>query len=311
MHMKKISVFAGIFLLLVTGVFVYRWNMKGVSSPLSAKKTDTIQVVVSILPQTDIVKRIGGEQVDIQALIPSGYSPHTYDPTPGEMAFVHTADVYFRIGHIGFEKTRLEDIRGVNPDMRIVDTSAHNTLRTLENHTHEDESHEENNHEHEEEIDPHIWLAPMMVREQARIITDTLSDMDPDNKALYANNLKKLENELMSLDKTLDTAFTPIRGKTMLVYHPAFGYLADAYGFIQQHFQYEGKDPTIKQVQEVIQLARSQNIKAIFVQKQFNTESAQTIAQQIGGVVVEIDPLAPDYLENMRRVAKTITDNLQ
>jgi len=325
----------------LTSLWIISGNRLGNQLMTSQPTEESLKVVVSILPQTEIVERIGGNHVTVRALIPAGYSPATFEPTPQEIKFVSQADVYFRIGQIGFEKTKLESIVSVNPDMVVVDTSENNHYRQLEAHSHDeetDEQHaetdhvgephsEENKHAEEDqqnqvtsaadldhaesELDPHVWLAPPMVLEQAQIVTETLAELDPAHSAEYQANFEALKTDLQQLDLSLRTAFSPIRGKTMLVYHPAFGYLADEYGFHQEHFQFEGKEPTIEQLKTVIELAREENIKVIFVQKQFSTESAQAIAEQIDGLVIEVDPLAPNYLENMQSIADTISQHLR
>lgn len=278
------------------------------------EKADKLKVVVSILPQSYVVGRIGGDKLEVQVLVPSGFAPETYEPTPKEIAYVSRADLYFRIGYIGFEKTRFENLVSINPLMKVVDTSASNRLRSIEAHSHEgEEGHSEEQelgHE-EQEIDPHVWLVPSMVEQQAQIILNTLVGLDVENEQYYRDNFALFSNDLDELDNTLRKAFEPIRGKKMLVYHPAFGYLADEYGFEQEYFQIEGKDPTAAQLQSIIDLAKSEDIRVIFVQKQFSKESAEVIAEEINGVVVEIDPLAENYIENMKSIADVVSSSLK
>lgn len=317
--MKLLFSFLAIVFGVLAAVFAWRAFAGQPSSPLSAE--NQVQVAVSILPQKNIVERIGGELVSVEAMIPAGFSPATFEPTPEQIAFVSQADVYFRIGHIGFEQASMDELVQVNPSMRVVDTSVNNTLRMLEAHDHdhdnehEDGEHEEDHHAeegaHEEgSIDPHVWLAPKMVQEQAAVITAALQEIDPDNASVYQANFETLIADLQMLDQELTTAFAPIQGEVMLVYHPAFGYLADTYGFTQEHFEIEGKEPTLQQLQEVITLARAEDIRVVFVQKQFSTDSAAALAEQINGAVVAVDPLAPDYFANMRSLAQTIAENL-
>jgi zinc transport system substrate-binding protein len=272
---------------------------------------DTLHVAVSILPQKIIVERIGGEFVDVRVLIKPGFSPATYDPTVEDISYISSADIYFRIGQIGFEKTHLQQLISSNPRLEIVDTSRDIQHRFLADHDHEDEheDHEEGS-ENAQSLDPHVWLSPILVQQQASVIAQTLITLDPENTSTYQDNLADLHEELDELDRGLDAAFSTMRGKMMLVYHPAFGYLADRYGFIQEYFEIEGKEPTIQQLQGVIEKAKSNDVRVIFVQKQFSAKSAHALAEEINGTVVMIDPLAPDYFNNMREIARIVSAEL-
>lgn len=304
--MKKLPLFITLLFVFVFGVFTF---VKQNPSPKQAIESRAEhQLIVSVLPQKQIVQRIAGEKFAVNELIPPGFSPATYDPTVEEIKIVANSDMYFRIGHIPFEETNLEELVEANPSMLVVDTSKNNTLRDLEAHSHGEEEHEDD--EHEGGIDPHVWLSPKMVQEQATVIYETLVAQYPEYADEFSTNYEMLIKDLEELDKELDIAFTPIKGKTMLVYHPAFGYLARDYGFTQEHIEIEGKEPSVGDIQHIIDEAKADNVSVIFVQKQFSQDSAKAIADSIGGVVVEIDPLAEDYFANMKAMAKTITDSL-
>ena len=87
------------------------------------------------------------------------------------------------------------------------------------------------------------------------------------------------------------------------MFHPAWGYFAHAYGLKQVPIEIEGKDPKPAQLQELIQHARENNIKVVFVQPQFSTKSAKLVAREIRGQVAFADPLAEDWMANLREVA--------
>ncbi|MCD4761098.1 zinc ABC transporter substrate-binding protein, partial [bacterium] len=219
------------------------------------------------------------------------------------------AELYIRIGHIAFEQAQMDKLKDINSDMLVVDSSKSIKLRTIETHN----THKENKNNHEDEggNDPHIWLDPNMVKIQAENIYQALIKINPENKNYFLANKNKFIKDLDSLDKKLKNSFKPIKNKTILVFHPAFGYLADAYNFHQEAIEIEGKDPTIKNLQKIIDQAKKDNIKVIFVQKQFSTKSAQVIADAIGGTVVQIDPLAQNYFANLEDMAYTINNNLK
>ena len=96
-----------------------------------------------------------------------------------------------------------------------------------------------------------------------------------------------------------------------MAFHPAWSYFAREYGLEQLPIEVEGKAPNPANLKKIIDIARKENIRIIFVQEQFDTNSARAVAAEIGGQVVKIDPLGLDWLENMRRIAQTLGDALK
>ncbi len=248
-----------------------------------------ITVFTSILPQEYFVERIGGDRVEVQALVTPGSSPATYEPTPRQMADLSEAKLFFRIG-VPFENTFVPKVEGATEGLRIIDTRRGITLRGN---------------------DPHIWLNPRLVKVQARTIAEGLIEMDPAGEATYEANLAAFLHDLDALDTDLAEALAPIKGKTFMVFHPAWGYFADAYGLEQEPIESEGKEPTGRQLARMIEMATDQGVRVIFVQPQFDRSSAERIAEAIDGVVVAIDPLARDYVGNLERVAAMVREALQ
>jgi zinc transport system substrate-binding protein len=251
---------------------------------------DKVRVVVTILPQVDFVERIGGDKVQVSEMIPPGFSPATYDPSPEQLQKLQEAELYFRIGHVPFEKAQMGRLESLNPDMEVIDTSEGIDLLNGS--------------------DPHIWLSPKLVQIQAEHIYDALVEYSPENEEYFTQNYDQFIADLDELDQKLEDAFTPIEGQTILVFHPAYGYLADAYGFYQEAIENRGNEPTPAQLQEIIDEAISNNVTVIFVQAQFSADSAEAVAQAIGGAVVQIDPLAKDYFPNLETMAETIVSAL-
>jgi zinc transport system substrate-binding protein len=159
-------------------------------------------------------------------------------------------------------------------------------------------------------MDPHTWLAPKLAEVQAESIRDELARLDPDASALYDANLAALRTELMNLDEQIAEMLESLEGREMFVFHPAWGYFARAYGLKQVPIEIEGKEPAPRELQQVIELAREESFQAIFVQPQFSDASARAIASEVGAEIIRLDPLARDYLANMREMARDIRDGL-
>lgn len=275
-----------------------------------------LNVVVSIPPQKYFVQKVGGDLVSIMVMLPAGADAHTYEPKPRQMAALGKAQIYFTVG-VEFEHVWMKKFMAANPSLKVVHTED-KVPRVPMTEAHEEshdqgpaerhrDAHKEELHADErrhEGLDPHIWLAPKLVAIQARAVRDGLIQADPANWAIYERNLKAFEKEIARLDQELAAAFEGLKGaKHILVYHPAWGYFCRAYGLEQVPIEKEGKKPTAKGLAHLIQQAREEKTKVIFVQPQFSTRAASVVAKAIDGRVVAIDPLAPDWAANLRKVA--------
>ena len=283
--------------------------------------SDKIPVFVSIVPQKYFVQQIGRDIVDVQAMVRPGSSPATYEPKPQQMADLSKAKIYFAIG-VPFENAWLEKIAAANPNMRVIHTDHGIKKRAMAAHHHKDaeeehhnadqheaghdqekvEHHDEDHHKHAG-LDPHIWLSPPLVKIQARTILAALQEADPAHRSVYETNFTAFASQIDQLDADLKKTFVGKTGLQFMVFHPAWGYFADAYGLKQVPIEMEGKNPKPAQLRELIQHARGNGIKVVFVQPQFSTKSAELIAREIGGQVAFANPLAEDWMANLRQVA--------
>lgn len=266
-------------------------------------------VFVSIVPQAHFVERIGGDRVSVQSLVKPGHNPHTYEPTSLQMAALSDADVYFRIG-VPFEKVFLPKIGPSAKNLRIVDTREGIRLRRMESHIHEPGG-ACCPAGREGDPDPHIWTSPRLVKRQAQTIAAALCEIDPDGRPVYERNVARFVAELDDLDASLTEALQPVKGKALMVFHPAWGYFAEDYGLRQLPIQIEGKEPSGRHLARIIEAAQSEGVRVIFVQPQFSRAQAQTVADALGGVAIPLDPLSPHYVENLRSVAQAIRDALE
>ena len=268
-----------------------------------------LQVTVSIVPQAYFVERIGGEHVAVQVMVEPGQSPHTYEPKPEQLVALSQSNVYFSIG-VSFEDAWLERIAAASPGMLLVDTAAGIERRPIEAHDHgdDDDDHEE---DHEgENLDPHIWLSPRLVRIQARHMADALAELDPEHAQEYRDNLVAFEAEIDALDAEIRQQLAGLTSAKFLVFHPSWGYFADEYGLEQVAIEVGGQEPSAAELAQLITMAREEGIRVVFAQPEFSTRSAEVIAEEIDGRVLLINPLALDWAENLREVARTMAEVL-
>lgn len=273
-----------------------------------AVNAEPLRVFVSVLPQKTFVERIGGPHVAVQAMVGPGHNPSTYDPTPRQVAALAGTDLYIRTG-MPFEDAWMERIRATNPEMPVLDTRSGINLRATGHH--HDGGGQDDRDDHgigQDTLDPHVWTSPPLVKQMSRNIRDSLTNLDPTNAPVYAANFAIFAAELDALDQNIRALLKDLSNRRFMVFHPAWGYFADAYGLIEVPIEKEGKTPGARALTALIEQAKRDRITVIFVQPQFDKRAASRVADAIGGQVVAIDPLAADYAANLLQVAGTIAE---
>jgi len=283
---------------------------------------NSLQVTVSILPQVYFVEKIAQDRVKINVMVQPGFSPATYEPKTSQMKELSQSSAYFSIG-VPFENVWLERFKSANKALNIVDTTKSITKlemaehhhedekeTTYEEHKHEEEAHHDHDDEHEPEgLDPHVWLDPILVKQQAKIIYETLAQLDASNALFYQNNYKMFIAELDALYLELKTILAPVKHKAFMVFHPSWGYFAQRFDLEQIAVEVSGKEPKPNQLVTLIQEAKKHNIKTVFVAPEFSQKSAKVIASSIQGKVFSISPLSLTWKENMIFAAQSIANS--
>jgi len=260
-------------------------------------------VVACVAPHGYFAQRIAGGLVEVQVLVRDGVNPHTFAPTAKDMVALSRSDLYFRAG-LGFEDSLCRKLADISNGPQIIDTRAGLDLLEMAGHDHHDHD------AHNTDMDPHVWLSPRLAARQAAIIRDAMCKQYPEHAEAFGRNAAKLSMELDALDARIAKSLAELKGRTFFVFHPAFGYFAASYGMHQEAVETGGKSPSLKDINRLIAQAKADKVRVIFVQPQFSTQAARTIAAEIGGVVVPIDPLASDYITNMEALTERVRSAL-
>ena len=268
-----------------------------------------LSVFVSIEPQKYFVERIGGKYLDVEVMVKQGQNPATYEPTPIQISKLGNTSAFFSIG-VPFEYAFLKQISSNLPNLNLVDTSEGIVKRKISEHTHEEDS-ESENHSIIENPDPHIWMSPVLVQKQALIILKTLTDIKPESSDYFTENYNQFILDLDAVHLELTKVLADLKGSTMFVYHPSFGYFADLYGLHQLAIEEAGKEPSPRILEKIIKQIIADNVKIIFVQPEFQNSSINVISKATGAAVISVNPLSYNYLENLRYIATTLGKKLQ
>jgi zinc transport system substrate-binding protein len=259
--------------------------LTGCSKPPESQPASRPRVAVSVLPQAYFVDRIADGRVEVEVMIPPGASPHTHEPAMQQMKAVTEADLYVKVGHpnFPFEKAWIDELIAENPSMTVVNGAEGVAWQ---------------------EGDPHVWLAPSHVKTIATNLHRALVKLLPAAAGQLDSNLALFIADIAAVDRELRNTLADHQGRKFFVFHPAWGYFASEYGLVQVPIEAHSKEPSPAQLARLIEEAKQENAAVIFVQPQFSRQSAEVIAREVGAEVVPIDPLARDWLANLKRVAE-------
>ena len=268
-----------------------------------------LNVIVSILPEKYFVEQIAKDHARVTVMVPPGSSPHSYEPKASQMRAINDADLFFAIG-VEFERAWLPRFLSQDPKLTIVDLSeAVRKIPMAPEQEHHEEKHQtRNEHGHDGHgLDPHIWLSVRNVQKMAPLIEKALASKDPEHAAEYRKNLAAFEKSLQALDREISGILAKVpEGSAFMVFHPSWGYFARDYGLRQLPVEVEGKAPKPKQLMHLIDAAKREKIRAIFVQPEFSDKSARLLAQELGIPVLKLSPLSEEWSGNLLRLSRAI-----
>ncbi|MEN8116262.1 MAG: zinc ABC transporter substrate-binding protein [Bacteroidota bacterium] len=273
----------------------------------SKKSSDSKEMVsdvitVSILPQKTFVEKIAGDDFEVNVLIPSGASPAAYTLLPSQLKDISRSALWFRMGYIGFEYSWKDKIEQANTNMNVVDLSEGLDLIASEIEQHGD-------HVHMHGVDPHIWLSPTLVKKISKRILDELCDLKPEKTAEYKANYMRFVKECDQLNIEIKNKLKDFEGRKFIVFHPSLSYYAREYGLDQYSLESGGKEPTPQHLAKIVDMAKEENIRIIYIQSEFDREHARVFADEIGGEIIQVWPLNPEWAENLMQMTNILVDN--
>ena len=271
-------------------------------------------VSATILPVEYFIEQIGSNSVEITTIVKANADPHSFEPKVSDMKKLENSDLFFAVG-IEYEDVWLPKFSKTFPNLKVIKTQGNAHMPqdhdNHDGHDHEDEEHhgDHDGHDHEE-FDTHIWLDPIMVKDQAKIIAQALSDEYPQNSQIYSQNLDKFNQEIDKLDSYIKDSLKDLKNRKFMVFHPSWGYFAKRYDLTQIAIESGGKEPKPAALARLIKRAKDENIKVVFISPGFSKKSAELIAKQTGAKLIEIDPLSKEWLEKKYKIADIFKSSL-
>ncbi|MGX7245773.1 metal ABC transporter substrate-binding protein [Enterococcus quebecensis] len=257
-------------------------------------KSDTIKVVTTFYPMYDFAKNVVGDAGDVQLLIPAGTEPHDYEPSAKDIAKITDADVFVYNSHE--LETWVNDVLE-NVDKKkvaVVEAAGSIDLMAGEEHDHDhDEEADHDEHDHDHELDPHVWLDPVLAQKEVEAIRDALVKKYPEKKETFDKNAAAYIEKLKALDTEYKEAFANAKNKTFVTQHAAFGYLAKQYGLTQESIAGISPDqePSPSRLAELKKYIKEHNVSVIYFESSASSKVAETLARETGVELAVLNPL--------------------
>jgi zinc transport system substrate-binding protein len=244
-------------------------------------------VLVSVPPQAWLAERIAGDLVDLRVMVPPGASPQSYEPTMTQMREVHRAALYGALGHpaFPFERAWLPDIREAARSMEVVDTGAGCSAGGE---------------------DPHIWLDPECALRMTDSLEAALARLLPAEAQAISEGAASTRERIRQVEAEAREILAPHRGRSFMVFHPAWGHFARSFGLRQVAIEAEGKAPSPAELQRLVRRVSEESIGVVFVQPQFSREAAEIVAAESNARVIALDPLRRDWDAGILEAAREL-----
>jgi zinc transport system substrate-binding protein len=261
------------------------------------KEKTCYDVLVSIPPYAYFVNELSDSELKTTSIVPEGSSPHFYEPSPKEVLEISTAKAWICIGE-SFEGKINASLKEKNPNLVTIDLSKELPIHkkgtcSCCHHS----------------LDLHFWMSLKLAKIQAELIAKTLINAFPERSDQITQNLPKLLDKLSAIDEQITQKLALHAEESLLVSHPAFAYFCEDYKLKQLSIEQEGKDPLPQQISQLLQIARSSSIRAIFTQAQYSNKGAMRIAEELGIKTHEVDPYSANYPESLLQITHFITGN--
>ncbi|MDR1479513.1 MAG: zinc ABC transporter substrate-binding protein [Planctomycetaceae bacterium] len=301
----------------------------GCGNDSTLERDGRIVSVVSVEPHAFLVEQIGGEFVRVEVLVPMGKEPESYQPTPEKIIALTRAKVFFRTG-MPFEQIILPKLKSFASGLKVVDLRTGIKLRKLEFHQHDThDAHDTHEHANSDfdsdsnkntlpdenelaEGDPHIWFSLDLLRVEAATVLRTFIEIDPKNEELYRKNYSDFISELNQVKEKLSAMLEPIKGKSIFVFHPTYGYFCDEFNLNQRAIEIGGKTPRPQQLVAIINEIKKNSSQTnkkttLFVQPEFNRTPINSVSEAVNGRIVEHSALERNIFKSMTNFAEEIT----
>ncbi|WP_246521264.1 metal ABC transporter solute-binding protein, Zn/Mn family [Ornithinibacillus massiliensis] len=310
-------------------------NDENASSAAGVQNTDdTLTIFTSIYPLEDFAKKIGGEHVQVNTLIPPGADSHTFEPTSKDILDIAKADAFIFNG-LGME-SYAEKVKETLKKEDVVFVEAAEGIEAIPHdhehhgeeasHDHDGDDHQDSEHDdghHHGDQDPHVWIDPYQAIVLAENIKNTLVDLKPDAREEFEENFETLKQDLEALDEEFHQLVDSKENPEMIVSHAAYGYWEKSYGIksIPIAGLSSSQEPSQSELTKLIQVAKEKDLKYVIFEQNITPKVAKVIQDEIGAEALYLHNLSTltdediesgeDYFSLMERNLETLDKALR
>lgn len=297
------------------GLFVLVLGACGQKTSQDSKDAKGMKIVTSFYPIYAMVKEISGDLNDVR-MIQSSSGIHSFEPSANDIAAIHNADVFVYHSHTLESWAGSLDSSLQNSKVKVLEASEGMTLERVPGL----EDVEAGDGIDEKTLyDPHTWLDPEKVAEEAQIIADKLSELDSANKETYQKNAQNFSAKAHDLTKKYQPIFEKANQKTFVTQHTAFSYLAKRFGLNQLGIAGISPDqePSPRQLSEIQDFVKTYRVKTIFTESNLSSKVADTLVKSTGVSLKTLNPLEADpqndksYLDNLEENLTILAQELK
>lgn len=258
-----------------------------------SKDDQSLVAYTTLFPIVDFAKKIGEDHIRIENILPPGTDEHIYEPSTDTLINIAKADLflYSSIGSEGYVDKIVNALAEEKVTMIDISSGIEPIVYGMAADEHE---HEHEHEHHHSDVDPHIWLDPQRALLIAENIYDILAEYKPAEKETFAANLQSLKEELLQLDEQMTQLVQKADKKMILVSHAAFGYWEERYGIEQLSIAglTTSNEPSQKQLQQLIELAKENNIQYVLFEQNITPKIAEVVKQELQAESLRLHNLA-------------------
>ena len=297
------------------GLFVLILGACGQKGNQESKNAKGMKIVTSFYPVYAMVKEVSGDLNDVR-MIQSSSGIHSYEPSANDIAAIYDADVFIYHSHTLESWAGSLDPSLQNSKVRVIEASDGMTLERVPGLEDMDAG---KGIDEKTLYDPHTWLDPEKVAEEAQIIADKLSELDSANKAIYQKNAQSFSHKAHELTKKYQPIFEKSSQKTFVTQHTAFSYLSKRFGLNQLGIAGISPDqePNPRQLAEIQEFVKTYKVKTIFTESNASSKVAETLIKSTGVSLKTLNPLEADpqndksYLDNLEEDIAILAEELK
>ncbi|MCI1904596.1 MAG: metal ABC transporter substrate-binding protein [Enterococcaceae bacterium] len=290
------------------------------SQSAAGDSSQKIQVIASFYPMYEFTKEVLGKEGTVQLLVKSGVEPHDYEPSAKDIANVTKADVF--VYNSPDMETWAKKVTA-NLSKKTLTIEAAKKIKLVELHEESSNEDTEAADAHAHELDPHVWLDPVLAQKEVQTIADALSKKYPQKKAVFQANAENYIAKLQKLDKDYHAALDPAKQRIFVTQHAAFGYLAKQYGLTQEAVMglTPDEEPSAARLAELKKVIEENHVKVVYFEESATPKVAQTLANGAGIKTAVLNPLesltekeqkaGENYISVMQKNLKALRETIQ